>query len=306
MRVLNISGGQDTGGNAWRAYDAFRRLRPDWTYDVQIPSQTYIGYPVPQRFDRVEAARLWEAADVVHVRNNWAVESLFDTPPPARPSVIHHHGTVYRSLHEPLMREAARRRAISACATLDLWLIHPDDSVWLPSIYDVEWLAGFRDPQPDDGVLRIGHAPTDRRIKSTQRLIRAVDRLRDDGVNVELDLIEGERWGECLRRKGKLDIYFDQVLLGYGNNAIEAMAMGIPVVAGAADATLAEYAGRFGSVPFVEAQEGSIYQALRQLLDPAERELWGKRGVEHVRQWHDERNLIGQLTDLYTRAVDAW
>lgn len=304
MRVLNIPGGQDTGGNGWRAYEAFRAFRPDWTYDLRVSKKTYIGYPVPEPWDLDEARQLWAKADVVHLRNNWAIEDKLGGVP-GRPAVMHHHGTFYRSLHESLLYEAKRRHALTVCATLDLWLIHPDDTEWLPSLFDLDWLATFRRPPADDGVLRIAHAPTDRRVKSTAAFLRAVERLREH-VPVELELIEGASWGECLTRKGGADIYFDQVMLGYGNNSIEAMAMGIPVIAGAADATLDEYQSRFGQIPFYAADEGGIYSALLALTDPAERELWAKRGAEHVRQWHDRRKVVDQMVDLYTRAVDAW
>jgi hypothetical protein len=95
------------------------------------------------------------------------------------------------------------------------------------------------------------------------------------------------------------------VFLGYGNNAIEAWGMGIPVVAGAADATLAEYERRFGSVPFPIADEGSIYGALQSLADPGVRAWWRHRGLEHVHQWHAEKRVVEQLQSVYRRALEA-
>jgi hypothetical protein len=301
LRVLNITT-TDTGGTASRTRDAFARHRPDWVYDFVATSPKYMRYPVHRSWR--DAPELWEAADVIHYRNSFALQQSLRAPD--RPSVILHHGTNYRALHEHLIAEAARRRAITTVSTLDLWLIHPDDSEWLPSLYDLDWLAGFRRPREDDGVLRIAHAPTDRKVKSTARFLAAVERLRGDGVNVELDVIEKAEWGQCLTRKGAADVYFDQVQLGYGNNAIECMAMGIPVIAGAAEDTRAEMVRRFGSLPFVEATEGTIYEALRDMVDPDLRDYWGSRGHAHVRQWHDEKVIVDQLVDLYTRAVERW
>jgi hypothetical protein len=301
LRVLNVPRGADTGGCGYRTLDAFRRHRPDWTYNLCVATRNYTMTPVDRPMS--EALDLWRKADVIHHRNSFDQQAKLGAPD--RPSVIHHHGSHYRALHESLVAEAARRRALAIVSTLDLQLIHPDDTEWLPTPYDLEWLAGFRQPT-DDGVLRVAHAPTDRRIKSTQAFLAAVERLRGDGVNVEVVMIEKCSWAECLRLKGTADVYFDQVILGYGNNAVEAWGMGIPVIAGGADDTLAEMVRRFGSLPFIEANEGTIYDALVQAADPIERKVWAGRGLAHIRQWHDEKDVVDQLVDCYTRAVERW
>jgi hypothetical protein len=301
LRVLNVPRGADTGGCGYRTLDAFRRHRPDWTYHLCVATRNYTMTPVDRPMS--EALDLWRKADVIHHRNSFDQQAKLGAPD--RPSVIHHHGSHYRALHESLVAEAARRRALAIVSTLDLQLIHPDDTEWLPTPYDLEWLAGFRQPT-DDGVLRVAHAPTDRRIKSTQAFLAAVERLRGDGVNVEVVMIEKCSWAECLRLKGTADVYFDQVILGYGNNAVEAWGMGIPVIAGGADDTLAEMVRRFGSLPFIEANEGTIYDALVQAADPIERKVWAERGLAHIRQWHDEKDVVDQLVDCYTRAVERW
>ncbi|HTF53676.1 MAG TPA: hypothetical protein VK735_40040 [Pseudonocardia sp.] len=303
MRVLNIPGGADTGGNGWRTKDAFDRYLPEWTYNLCVSSPKYMLYPVDRPWS--EARQLWEAADVVHVRNNYEIERVLGVQP--RPTVIQHHGTHFRTEHNQLRRIAAARRSIQIASTLDLWLIAPDETEWLPSPYDLDWLHGFRLPdevRPDDGVFRIAHAPTDRRVKSTERLIAAVERLRNY-VPVELDLIENASWQDCLRRKGRADVYFDQVILGYGNNAIESWGMGVPVIAGAADATLDEMTRRFGSLPFYPADQTTIFDALMALADPETRATWAKRGEEHVWEFHDEAAVVPQLQDMYQRAYDA-
>jgi hypothetical protein len=156
----------------------------------------------------------------------------------------------------------------------------------------------------DTRMIRIAHAPTNREIKSTEPLIAAVDRLKEEGHSVELDLIEGQTWDTCLARKAKADIYFDQVLLGYGNNSIECWGMGIPVIAGAQPATLAEMERRFGSLPFYTATEATIYDELKAMVtSPDLRAEYSQRGLEHVRAWHDEAKVVELLKDIYTRAA---
>jgi glycosyltransferase involved in cell wall biosynthesis len=153
-------------------------------------------------------------------------------------------------------------------------------------------------------MIRIAHAPTNRAIKSTEAFLSATDQLRGEGFDIEVDLIEGVSWAECLQRKSKADIYFDQVILGYGNNAIESWGMGIPVIAGAQPATLAEMERRFGDLPFYTTTPDSIYDSLKALVStPSLRDEYGQRGLEHVRRWHDEAKGVEQLKDLYQRAT---
>lgn len=152
--------------------------------------------------------------------------------------------------------------------------------------------------------MRIAHAPTNREVKSTAAFLEAADRLRAEGHDIEVDLIEGRTWDECLERKARADLYFDQVILGYGNNAIECWGMGIPVIAGAAPATLDEMRRRFGDLPFYVATEATIYDALKALVESADlRAEYAAKGLAHVRQWHDEAKVVAQLQDIYQRAA---
>src|SRR6185369_16504535 len=122
-------------------------------------------------------------------------------------------------LHGPAMlAEQRRRRAIGLAATLDLYLMAPDDLTWAPALYDLDWLASLRSPI-DDGILRIAHAPTNRTIKGTDAFLAAAERLGRE-LPVEVILVERQSWYSCLHAKAIADIYFDQVALGYGNNAI--------------------------------------------------------------------------------------
>jgi glycosyltransferase involved in cell wall biosynthesis len=151
--------------------------------------------------------------------------------------------------------------------------------------------------------MRIAHAPTDRGIKSTAAFLEATDQLKAEGHAIEVDLIEGVTWAECLARKAKADVYFDQVKLGYGNNAIEAWGMGIPVIAGGAPPTLEEMERRFGNLPFYNATEDTLYAALRAMLDEGIRDEYAQRGQQHVERFHDERLVVEQLKDIYRRAA---
>ena len=102
------------------------------------------------------------------------------------------------------------------------------------------------------------------------------------------------------------------MILGYGCNAIEAWAMGIPVVAGADSWTLARMRQEFGrsGLPFYEATAETIRVALRELVLSADlRAKWDDRGLRHARRFHAEKPALERALELYAEAIkvmDGW
>jgi len=83
-----------------------------------------------------------------------------------------------------------------------------------------------------ESPIRIVHAANHRHFKGTHYLIDAVDRLRTEGLQIELELVEGIPNREALELYRAADIVFDQCLIGFhGYVAIEAMALGKPLIA---------------------------------------------------------------------------
>lgn len=285
LSVLNISTRADTGGDGIRTKLAFDRLT-DWRYHATSRIQKF-GYPLDLPYD--QRGHWLVRADVIHQRQMFVTD---------RPAVIQHHGTYFRERHAALMAEQRARGHIGLAATLDLWLMYPDELEWLPAPYDLDWLRTFRKPSQ---VLTIAHAPTNRAIKGTDAFLEAVGRLKEP---VRVVLIENQSWDQCLRLKGTADIYYDQLALGYGNNAIEAMGMGIPVIAGANPDTMAEYRRRFGQVPFYEATPDTLYYALLDLTSSqVRRDYWGRIGRAHAERWHADEVVVPKLQDIYRRAL---
>jgi hypothetical protein len=312
LNVLNLHLLQDTGGQSIRIKQAFDRHAPGWVYNCAFQSGagfgSYIQYPTDLRWAAGRLRQRWRQADVVHLHTDFRTARQIGYSGDHKPAVIHYHGTSFRHYAATRLREQLQRRAIGICSTLDLWLMAPEAIEWLPAPYNLGWLARLREQhrRPEDGQIRIAHAPTNRGVKSTEEFLAAVSRLQAEGYPVELELIERVSWDECLPRKAASDIYFDQVLLGYGNNAIEAWGMGIPVVAGAADATLDEMERRFGGLPFYHATPSTVYDALRELVeDESRRQKWAQIGAAHAARWHDEALIVRQLQGLYHAAIEA-
>jgi hypothetical protein len=105
----------------------------------------------------------------------------------------------------------------------DLWFwpLDLDDPKYEPKYPD----ANSAEP------LRIVHAPNHRMFKGTRHLIAAGEKVKAQGVPVELVMVEKVPNKEALDIYRSADVVFDQCMIGWhGYFALEGMALGKPVM----------------------------------------------------------------------------
>jgi hypothetical protein len=133
----------------------------------------------------------------------------------------------------------------------------------------------------NDGVVRIAHAPNHRGVKGSEFLIAAVERLRAEGVEIELRLIEGEPNARALELMREADIVVDQLVFGYALTALEGMALGKIVITGIEpDGPAYRLFRRYsylGECPAFPASPETIEPVLRDLL--SRRAEWHEIGA---------------------------
>jgi glycosyltransferase involved in cell wall biosynthesis len=161
-------------------------------------------------------------------------------------------------------------------------------------------LRPFR-PQPPSDNLRplVVHAPSNRAKKGTERVIEVCSQLP-----VELDLVEGVPHDEARARYACADIVIDQLVVGWhGVFALEAMALGKPVVGHVKPEIVARSAEAFGiRLPIVPVTSETLGDALQPLIEspPLRREL-GAQGRAYVEQVHDIDRVASRLLDVYAQ-----
>lgn len=290
MKVIHYLPYDDVGGVGFRTARALNRHRPDWQVNAYQGAPSYLQFPHHSRWHWPTIARQWLEADIRHSHDHRAEIAA------VKANVVTFHGTGFREGPAAALAHAGDARVL--VSTLDLWLQAPDDVVWMPQMDDLDALASHRVVTDPDRV-RVGHAPTNRALKSTHEFLAACERLQAQGAPLDVVMIEGMSWADAVALKGTCDVVFDQTAYGYGGNAIEAWAMGLPVICGAQDETLAEYERRFGRMPFVLADAGSIENALEHLLNSARRDHWGRVGRQHVERFHSQQAGAERLAEVY-------
>ena len=141
------------------------------------------------------------------------------------------------------------------------------------------------------------HAPSSRARKGTEYVVAACKEL-----DVELEIVEGLDHREAFERYRRADVIVDQLNAGwYGIFAIEAMALGKPVVTFLHDEAVRRTEEAFGvEVPIVGATKETLVDALRPLAASAEeRQRVGRASRAYAEEVHDLERMTDRLLALY-------
>lgn len=158
-----------------------------------------------------------------------------------------------------------------------------------------------RFPEPaTTAPLRVVHAPNHRHFKGTRYLVDAVERLRSEGIDVDLVLVEGLPNDEALAVYRSADVVFDQCLIGFhGYFALEAMAMGKPVLCYIRDPE--RYLIDPENCPIVNVRPETIAETLRSLANDRPRlQRLGRRGRDYVETNYSLAAFAERLRRLYS------
>jgi glycosyltransferase involved in cell wall biosynthesis len=297
----------------------------------------YIRYPTDIPYSLGELFKYYDKADVVAIHSSFDGHHWYDNSQ-GKPTVLMHHGYhdghFYTDIHG-MVAEATQLNAVQIGTTVNLELLTPVRHLhrgrpadrdrpspfhvtWTPTPYDLPTLAAYQrklhQPDPDGPkVVRFLHAPTNRAIKSTDLIIETFARLRARGLPVKLVLIERQSHGKTLKAKAQFaDVLIDQLKLGYGCNAIEAWAMGIPVIGGVSEHPdwRAHMVARYGltesptGLPFYETDEAKLPAAIEAFALSADlRKEWSAIGQIHVQRHHSEAAAIKTMSEVYEAAL---
>lgn len=192
----------------------------------------------------------------------------------------------------------------------DLLHVLPDRAEFLPygNIDIREWQYMPANTNCEKPLLLL-HAPSDRAVKGTAYVIDAVERLRSEGVPVELLLIENMTHNEARRAYERADLLVDQLLAGwYGGLAVELMALGKPVVC-----YLREDDLRFlppemrAELPIINATSDTLYNTLRTWATTRRDEIaeLGRKSRAYVERWHDPLKIAARLKTDYESTLKS-
>jgi glycosyltransferase involved in cell wall biosynthesis len=178
----------------------------------------------------------------------------------------------------------------------DVIFAKPDRAHHLTKEYHIVWPPFDLDSvkydikQSDDPL--IVHAPSNRNIKGTKYILRAIKNLKNEYKFTFL-LCEAIPNEELRANLAKSEIVIDQILLpGYGLFGIEAMATGNAVLGSAVPG----YNGFPERLPIVTTTPDTIYENLKNMLeDPELRRDLAQKGRAYVEKYHDYKKVTADF-----------
>ena len=169
--------------------------------------------------------------------------------------------------------------------------------VLIPSALAIDlnnWSAGNRIYMlaDTDKKVIIAHAPNHRGFKGSEFVFNAVEKLKQEGLNVELLILEKMQNSQVRKHLAEdVDILVEQLIFtGHGLNGLEGMASGIPTISNLEDEAYILPLRRwayFNECPLISASPETMLDVLRKLVNcPELRFKLGKAGRAYVEKYH--------------------
>jgi glycosyltransferase involved in cell wall biosynthesis len=271
------------------------RLHPEADWSLDRPD----GFAARQLVQWRAFARLLPRTDVFHFYFGLTLVPKAAQFPllraTRRRSVFHYLGSDIRG-KTPQQLAFGKRADAEVVGSYDALRWVPAAEVIPPGVD----LARFAPAEPSDRPRpRVVHAPSSRRRKGTEDVIAACD-----GLDVDLEIVEGLHHEEAQGRFREADLVVDQLNAGwYGLFAIECMALGKPVLTYLHDEAVERTEAAFGvRVPVVGVTRETLRERIAELAADTElRRRIGHESRAYVERVHDLEGVADRLLALYAR-----
>lgn len=232
---------QDMGGLSYNLCEAINRLTSHDAVNV-VTIRVYTKKPVMVLKNASNAGRirqLIENADVLHINGSPRQIVVYGVNPKEcrdKKIIYHVHGSGFRK--SPGMYVGVKKKF----PQMKLVVSTPDlleqaerikiDATWFPSILQIEELRKRYGIRRNDPPV-IYYSPTKaKRFWDLDVLHRAEEKLNKGGFDFRMDIRSRITHDLNMKLKSKADIYFDELKICYGINAIEGAAFELSVIHG--------------------------------------------------------------------------
>jgi glycosyltransferase involved in cell wall biosynthesis len=209
---------------------------------------------------------------------------------------------------------------------VDQWTTHADHIIsgcdWVEYMYywdtlmlahfsiDTEkWKPSATQPERDPNApLKIFHAPNHVNQKGTKHFVKAVEELKQEGLNIELMMVQRVPNSEIKRLIETADVVADQLVIGwYAMFSLEALSLEKPVLCYLNPDLLNMYieSGLVtkDEIPIINCNPFTVKDAIRNLYENRDKlKDIGKRSREFVLK-HHSIEYIGSVFDKINRKI---
>lgn len=170
---------------------------------------------------------------------------------------------------------------------------------YFENVYQINLMVDLKKVQQyereKERLFTIVHVSTSPELFGTQYILRAINDLKNK-YNINFKLIQELSYDEDLLREA--DLIIDQLIIGrYGQTAIEALALGKPVICWISDFMKEKYSK---DLPIIIANPDNIKEKITYVLENRDmlKDL-GVQGRHYVEKYHDVDTEILKLINIY-------
>lgn len=192
-----------------------------------------------------------------------------------------------------------------------------DEKFWYP---ELNIPTNYKLPI-NEGVFKVYHSVGDfnlrtdsisqRNIKCTHIIVPLIEKLKSDGMKIELIFFNSVPNQELRFYMKQADVVVDMLTYGwFGANIREAMMLGIPTVCFIRpewlDSVRRELPGYADELPVISATPDTIEDVLRDLQsNPEKRKEIGRRSREFAVKWHSPARAAFVMDQVYRRLLQG-
>lgn len=160
------------------------------------------------------------------------------------------------------------------------------------------------------GPVRVLHAPNHRGFKGTEFLLRSIDELKQEGLQIDLIMLERVPNEVVRQTMQEVDILAEQFIASiYGINGIEGMASGLPVLVNLESEPHTRPFRRYAYLdecPALSTSPETLTVNLRRLVtDPTLRKTLGVAGRQYVEKYHSFGAAQYMFGAIYRHLLDG-
>lgn len=162
--------------------------------------------------------------------------------------------------------------------------LHIDTRQWTPK-------AQHTHHNGRNGIVKVIHTPNHRGFKGTEYLVQAVNELKEEGLQVELLLLEKVPNNQVREMMHDADILAEQfIFTGYALSGIEGMASGLPVMSNLENENYTRVFRRYSFLnecPILSTTPENLKENLRLLVtNPDLRQALGVASRQYAQKYH--------------------
>lgn len=212
--------------------------------------------------------------------------------------IIHHRGLDIRFIGELWMYSKFADKIFVSTPDLLEW---SPSAIWIPNPIDLEKFSyvGVENKSESEEII-IVHASSNRMIKGTEHVIKAINKLNEEGYKINFILVENMNRNKATEIYKNADIVIDWInpKFGiYGMVSIESMALGKPVICSIKQNLMNKY---FKGLPIFNSDPSNLSENLRILIEDYDlRKELGERGRKYVEEMHDAVKVTRRIDELY-------